>query len=453
VTYDVYFGTTNPPTTLLCNYASSPICDPGTLSYGTPYYWYVVATDNYSASTSGPVWDFTTTAGGDAYEPDDTSGQANSIYDGTPQTHSIVPADDVDWVMFTLSVESEVVIETSGASGDTRMWLYDSGLTELEFDDDDGMDLFSRIDRVCDVDALPAGTYYVQIDEYQNNDEIPSYDISFTVVQACVPDVGPLEYDSYLVDDDTTGESDGNDNGIVDCGESIELLVDLINQGSDTDTGVNAAISTSDPYVTWLHNISSEYPEIPGGGTGTNINDYDFAVAPDTPNGHIIQFDLEITSYDGGPWTDSFNVPVACPTACNDAGEPNDGPGQAVPISYGAMLTGRDICPAGDLDYYSFSGAAGDTIVADIDAQTTGSDLDSVLYLYDTNGFTELAVNDDFDGYDSLIAYTLPAAGTYYLMVREYSHPGEGGPGYDYQISLEDLDHAVYLPVILRNND
>jgi hypothetical protein len=35
------------------------------------------------------------------------------------------------------------------------------------------------------VDALPAGTYYVRIDEYGNNDQIPGYNITFTVVQTC----------------------------------------------------------------------------------------------------------------------------------------------------------------------------------------------------------------------------------------------------------------------------
>ncbi len=41
------------------------------------------------------------------------------------------------------------------------------------------------IDRQCDVDALPAGTYYVKIDEYGNNDEIASYNLALTVVGAC----------------------------------------------------------------------------------------------------------------------------------------------------------------------------------------------------------------------------------------------------------------------------
>jgi len=63
--------------------------------------------------------------------------------------------------------------------------LFDSGLNQLEYNDDGGSGLFSRIDRLCGTDALPAGTYYVWIAEYESNDEIPSYDITLTVVQEC----------------------------------------------------------------------------------------------------------------------------------------------------------------------------------------------------------------------------------------------------------------------------
>ena len=124
---------------------------------------------------------------------------------------------------------------------------------------------------------------------------------------------------------------------------------------------------------------------------------------------------------------------------CNDPHEPNDGWNQATSIAYGDNLTDPDICPEGDVDYYSFSGNAGDLVVADTDAQAIGSSLDSYLYLYDTDGVTNLTQNDDFDGFDSRITYVLPADGTFYLMVREYSHGSEGGPDYFYTVSLSLL--------------
>ncbi len=69
LTYDVYFGTsTTPP--LVSNDQSGTTYDPGTMSYSTHYYWKIVASDNHSASTSGPVWEFTT--GADPNQPPNT---------------------------------------------------------------------------------------------------------------------------------------------------------------------------------------------------------------------------------------------------------------------------------------------------------------------------------------------------------------------------------------------
>jgi len=61
VTYDVYFGT-SASAPLVSNNQSSTTYNLGTLAYNTKYYWKVIATDEYGASTPGPVWDFTTLA-------------------------------------------------------------------------------------------------------------------------------------------------------------------------------------------------------------------------------------------------------------------------------------------------------------------------------------------------------------------------------------------------------
>ena len=62
-TYDVYFGTTNPPTIKVVNNASvsgsTGTFDPGTMASSETYYWQVVA-KNAVNNTPGPVWSFST---------------------------------------------------------------------------------------------------------------------------------------------------------------------------------------------------------------------------------------------------------------------------------------------------------------------------------------------------------------------------------------------------------
>jgi hypothetical protein len=59
VTYDVYFGTTNPPEIIMTNQSETSY-NPGLLNYSTTYYWQIIAWDNQSAFAIGPIWSFTT---------------------------------------------------------------------------------------------------------------------------------------------------------------------------------------------------------------------------------------------------------------------------------------------------------------------------------------------------------------------------------------------------------
>ena len=63
VVYDVYFGTVNPPP--FAGNRTSTVYDPGTLPFGTTYYWQIVAKDNSGDSTVSSLWTFTTIARGD----------------------------------------------------------------------------------------------------------------------------------------------------------------------------------------------------------------------------------------------------------------------------------------------------------------------------------------------------------------------------------------------------
>lgn len=126
---------------------------------------------------------------GDDFEPDDGPAEAwRHPHNATSGPRSIDPVGDQDWIDFVLTERSEVIVETVGSAGDTRMWLYDDSLDQIDFDDDGGDGTFSRIAREGS-EALEAGLYYAKIDEYGGNDTIASYGIELSVTSAGVPDL------------------------------------------------------------------------------------------------------------------------------------------------------------------------------------------------------------------------------------------------------------------------
>ena len=158
--------------------------------------------------------------------------------------------------------------------------------------------------------------------------------------------------------------------------------------------------------------------------------------------GHVIQVRYHFDSIDEqfnnyrGWYIDDLNISTTPPPPCSDPYEPNGAASQAVGIQYGGSLD-AEICPQGDLDFYTFSGQAGDHVVIDIDARSQGSDLDSYIFLLGNDGQTILAENDDeYTSLDSHLGYILEESGTYYIKVRAYGHPSVGGSAYYYRIHL-----------------
>ncbi len=114
------------------------------------------------------------------------------------------------------------------------------------------------------------------------------------------------------------------------------------------------------------------------------------------------------------------------------------------PSTAGTLTVGSTvnavICPAGDVDVYAFNGTAGQQMWIETVAQRTGSSLDSYIYLIDPDGKSVLAEVDDIElgvQRDSQLSYTLKRSGKYYVKVRDYNHPGAGGPAYTYALSVK----------------
>jgi hypothetical protein len=123
------------------------------------------------------------------------------------------------------------------------------------------------------------------------------------------------------------------------------------------------------------------------------------------------------------------SILVFNPGALINEKEPNGGFQTAQEIRIGQTVRGA-IEETGDVDVFKFQARAGDRLIAEVDAARHGSQLDSLLTLYATAA-RELASNDDSaNGADSLLTFTIPADGTYYLSLSDANGTGSAAHGY-----------------------
>ncbi len=152
--------------------------------------------------------------------------------------------------------------------------------------------------------------------------------------------------------------------------------------------------------------------------------------------------DAALNGYQGW-FIDDISINTSPPPVCPDAGEPDSSPAQAHTITYGSTSAGV-ICPTGDVDYFRFSGQAGDVVSAAAHAQVDGSLLDTYLFLMAGDGISPIEQNDDVvtgEQTDSALRHTLAQSGDYYLKLRAWDHPSAGGPTFTYSLDLfQDAD-------------
>lgn len=92
----------------------------------------------------------------------------------------------------------------------------------------------------------------------------------------------------------------------------------------------------------------------------------------------------------------------------------------------------------GDVDYYAFSGSAGQLLSARTYAAELASTVDTVLEIVDPSG-NLLASNDNANSAtkDSSLMRILPSSGTWYVTVSHNNRNQGGGPGYNYNLLLQ----------------
>jgi hypothetical protein len=111
---------------------------------------------------------------------------------------------------------------------------------------------------------------------------------------------------SYEIEDE-----EGNNNGLPDYNESIDLTVEMENFGIEDAIDVMINMTTNDPYIT-ITDYSELYPVIPAGGTLAVENAFAFSISSDVPDQHPVTFNL--TSNGGDEtWESVFIIKINAP--------------------------------------------------------------------------------------------------------------------------------------------
>ncbi len=198
-----------------------------------------------------------------------------------------------------------------------------------------------------------------------------------STVQVITPSGPYVIFDYYDIDD-----AIGNSNGLAEPGETIVLGMQLENVGPDDAVDVTGVISSTDPYVTITDNTEAFGTVLANGGTANVASAYSIDVSSDAPDGHYLEFDLEVTGTTRETWNGSFRVQVHAPVISyltvsiadpsgNANGKLDPGETADVAVTLGNSGSGRAVAVTGFL-------ISGDANVLVSGPSGTFGDLDSI---------------------------------------------------------------------------
>ncbi len=114
-------------------------------------------------------------------------------------------------------------------------------------------------------------------------------------------------YAPILTYQDVTVVNDDNGDGILDPGETADLVVTIENEGGANAENVTSTLLTSSSYIT-INDNSGGFGSVDTGATGDNAGDpYTVAADGSTPNGIIAQFEIEVVS---GAYVDTLEFSI-----------------------------------------------------------------------------------------------------------------------------------------------
>jgi hypothetical protein len=118
----------------------------------------------------------------------------------------------------------------------------------------------------------------------------------------------------YIVLDSTNiHDNTGNNNGLIDFGETVDLDVTLKNVGADDATVITATINGTDDYFTVAAPNSANFGTIAAGAVSTVAGAFTISVTDDVPDAYTVNFEMEMTDEYDSLWTSNLRLTANAP--------------------------------------------------------------------------------------------------------------------------------------------
>lgn len=220
LTYEVRFGTANPPLQVVASQSATTYDPPGDLANNTTYYWQIIAKDNRGGVTPGSVWSFTTAAIPTFPDVFYTSPATSAKIGG-------IPATPADILRYTRSANAWTMVY------DGSDHLTSKNLAAFALLDDGSLLLVFGVNQVVPINGVKVTA-------------TPRDVIQFTPTTPNVYPLGPGVFSWYF---------QGKPNGLTTSGENIDALdlagdrLLLSTAGAATVTAGGAILKAADEDV------------------------------------------------------------------------------------------------------------------------------------------------------------------------------------------------------------
>lgn len=352
----------------------------------------------------------------DAYEPDNACAAAGWSSTGAVQDHTLCPVGDEDWIKFTAVAGTTYTVAATdlGAHAQPLLSLYQSCGGLSQFGAASQFQWF----------APASGVYYIHVRHRDDTwGPLAGYKLRITA--------GPGSGDIYEPDDTCAAARDiptdgtrqthlfqgpGDQDWVKFAAASGEVFSVIADR---TATGVSPTIA--------LYNSCEQV------STASLVQGSPVQAAASMSQVYYVKVTNAHTSV-YGPEA-HYDLSVTAQSCTGDAFENDDNKGVAKAIAADGAAQTHTICPAGDQDWVQFVAQAG--VIYVLQTSNLGMAADTYLHLYDSDGITRLAYDDDH-GYSlgSRIVWACPQTDTYYARVHHVS-PGASGAETHYELSLK----------------